>query len=69
MLMDKKTTSSPCVRNCCLDANDVCLGCHRSLDEILNWSSASTAEKQKILTSVAKRKEESKPSIFASLVE
>ncbi|MGV2873061.1 DUF1289 domain-containing protein [Colwellia sp. E150_009] len=22
---------SPCVRNCCLDKNDVCLGCYTNL--------------------------------------
>ena len=26
---------SPCVRNCCLDENDVCMGCGRHIDEIL----------------------------------
>lgn len=29
---------SPCVRNCCLDDHDVCIGCGRTLDEIRAWS-------------------------------
>jgi len=29
---------SPCVRNCCLDKNDICMGCFRSLDEITQWA-------------------------------
>lgn len=29
---------SPCVRNCCLDDNDVCIGCGRTLEEIRTWS-------------------------------
>lgn len=29
---------SPCVRNCCLDDNDVCIGCGRTLEEIRSWS-------------------------------
>jgi predicted Fe-S protein YdhL (DUF1289 family) len=40
---------SPCVRNCCLDENDICMGCYRSLDEILRWSGASVDEKREIL--------------------
>jgi len=40
---------SPCVRNCCLDENDICLGCHRALSEILRWSEASEEDKSAIL--------------------
>ena len=40
--------NSPCIRNCCLDDNDICVGCHRHLDEITGWHSMS--EQQKILT-------------------
>jgi uncharacterized protein len=40
---------SPCVRNCCLDDDNVCLGCGRSLDEIVAWSAASDAQKRAIL--------------------
>ena len=40
---------SPCVRNCCLDENDICLGCHRSMSEIMRWGEASDEEKREIL--------------------
>jgi len=40
---------TPCVRNCCLDDKDICLGCHRSLSEILRWSEASEKEQLEIL--------------------
>jgi hypothetical protein len=40
---------SPCVRNCCLDENDICLGCYRSLSEILRWSEATEADRSEIL--------------------
>jgi predicted Fe-S protein YdhL (DUF1289 family) len=39
---------SPCVRNCCLDQNDVCLGCGRTLEEILQWRSAPAEEQEAI---------------------
>ena len=45
----KETIESPCVRNCCLDENDVCMGCHRTLTEICGWQAASQAEKLAIL--------------------
>jgi uncharacterized protein len=49
---------SPCVRNCCLDENDICLGCHRSIAEICGWSAASDAERKEILARCEVRREE-----------
>jgi uncharacterized protein len=40
---------SPCVRNCCLDDNDICLGCNRSLTEICGWTESTDDEKREIL--------------------
>ena len=34
------STASPCVRNCCLDKKDVCIGCGRTVDEIIRWGDA-----------------------------
>lgn len=48
---------SPCVRNCCLDENDICLGCDRSLEEILAWHAADADEKRQILLRCRKRRE------------
>ncbi len=53
------TTTSPCIRNCCLDNDDICMGCYRSLREILIWQAASAEEKQKILHNCAERKQKS----------
>jgi predicted Fe-S protein YdhL (DUF1289 family) len=47
---------TPCVRNCCLDDHNICLGCHRSLAEILAWANASNAEKTEILARCAARR-------------
>jgi predicted Fe-S protein YdhL (DUF1289 family) len=41
--------TSPCIRNCCLDEDNVCMGCGRSLDEIVAWSTASATDKAAIL--------------------
>lgn len=45
--MDK--VPSPCVRNCCLNDDDICLGCGRSYQEILDWHGAGEAQRQQIL--------------------
>ncbi|HEY1772282.1 MAG TPA: DUF1289 domain-containing protein [Gammaproteobacteria bacterium] len=49
---------SPCVRNCCLDEREVCLGCGRSLDEIKAWSEAEDTERLAILEKAARRRVE-----------
>ncbi|MFT6086268.1 MAG: putative Fe-S protein YdhL (DUF1289 family) [Glaciecola sp.] len=48
---------SPCVRNCCLDQQDMCLGCFRSITEILEWSNASTEKRSEIIGLTLQRKE------------
>lgn len=48
-------TQAPCVRNCCLDPQDVCLGCGRTLAEITGWHQASDSEKQQILQRAQQR--------------
>jgi predicted Fe-S protein YdhL (DUF1289 family) len=40
---------SPCVRNCCLDDDNICMGCNRSIRYICDWHAASAAEKREIL--------------------
>lgn len=53
--MTETPVASPCVRNCCLDDDDVCLGCHRSVEEIMAWGSASNVERRAILQRAAQR--------------
>ncbi|MGH8028496.1 MAG: DUF1289 domain-containing protein [Arenimonas sp.] len=55
-LADIDLPQSPCVRNCCLDDDDVCLGCGRKLDEILAWHGADTAGRDQILVLAAQRR-------------
>jgi predicted Fe-S protein YdhL (DUF1289 family) len=47
---------SPCVRNCCLDDDDVCMGCYRTIREICDWRSANDAEKRAVLERCAERR-------------
>ncbi|EON90771.1 hypothetical protein MARLIPOL_17173 [Marinobacter lipolyticus SM19] len=48
---------SPCVSVCALDASDVCIGCHRTGDEIMRWTRMTNDERREVLTKVAKREE------------
>ena len=47
---------SPCIRNCCLNEDDVCLGCFRRIDEITRWNDADDSERRLILSRAQERK-------------
>ena len=46
---------SPCVRRCTLDERDNCLGCGRSLSEILEWHALDAAGRCDVLTRASER--------------
>ena len=55
---------SPCVEICQLDmSSDICLGCFRTMDEIVGWVEMSDVEKRRVMTDVQKRREETGNSI------
>ena len=57
MKIDKENnTHSPCIRNCCLNEKDICLGCFRHIDEIITWQTCNKEEKIAILSKCEKRK-------------
>lgn len=47
---------SPCIRNCCLNENDICLGCFRSIDEICLWSQTDEQTRRQILLNAEQRR-------------
>lgn len=49
--------ASPCVRVCCLNDDNVCLGCFRRIDEITRWGESSDAERRRILTAARERRQ------------
>jgi predicted Fe-S protein YdhL (DUF1289 family) len=51
-----KKMGSPCIRNCCLDDNDICLGCLRTLKEICAWANLDSKERELIMEQVNSRK-------------
>lgn len=50
-----EVVKSPCVHICCLDEQDVCLGCYRTCDEICQWGAMSSDERKQVLKKVAER--------------
>lgn len=59
---------APCQRNCCLDQDDICIGCGRSLTEICGWHQADSNQKQQILSNAEQRLAAKKrPAIVSAL--
>ena len=50
---------SPCVNICCLDEQDVCLGCYRTCDEITGWGAMNNDERKSVMEKVAEREQDS----------
>jgi len=52
----KRQDDNPCVRNCCLDEHDICLGCFRTLDEILAWRALTKKEREQVMIEIEQRR-------------
>jgi len=48
---------SPCTQICRLDANEICIGCLRTRDEIARWSAMTESEKVAILVDMDNRRD------------
>ena len=51
----EQRVKSPCVSICALDEQDICIGCHRTADEITFWSTMTDDERRQVLVRVAER--------------
>ena len=49
------TVPSPCVDICRLDAQGLCVGCRRTIDEIMEWPRATEARRRAILCELESR--------------
>lgn len=53
---------SPCVRLCVIEpVSRLCLGCHRSIDEISAWTRMTPEERRTIMAVLPGRAEQMKP--------
>ena len=48
--------ASPCVGDCRLTTDDICVGCFRHINEILAWRDYQTDEKKIVITHCIKRR-------------
>jgi predicted Fe-S protein YdhL (DUF1289 family) len=53
--MIEAAVPSPCVDICRLDAQGLCVGCRRTIDEITEWPRASEARRREILLGLERR--------------
>ena len=53
----ESAVQSPCVGNCCLDDDLICLGCFRSLEEVKEWSVVDDFRRRIILQNAKQRQE------------
>lgn len=53
--IDDPVPRSPCIKVCVLDAQNLCVGCLRTLDEIAAWEAMSRDEQIAVLDRVERR--------------
>jgi len=47
---------SPCIGNCCLNEDDVCMGCFRSLEAVTQWLSVDNATRRRFIEEAEQRR-------------
>jgi|APIni6443716594_1056825.scaffolds.fasta_scaffold06127_3 predicted Fe-S protein YdhL (DUF1289 family) len=56
MSSNPDSLSTPCTRNCCLNDDDICLGCFRSVNEISLWTKVDEKTRHDFLINAESRK-------------
>ena len=54
--MKKSPIESPCISVCRME-NEVCVGCGRTVDEVVGWYDMNDDEKQAVLNRLEKKQE------------
>ena len=54
------TLDKPCIRQCCLNEKDICMGCFRTFDDMKLWRMATQKEKLDILQYAKERRKKHK---------
>lgn len=52
----RQRLESPCIRVCVLDDEDICVGCYRDLQEIVDWQDMEDDERLQVLAAAAARR-------------
>ncbi|WP_040481993.1 DUF1289 domain-containing protein [Luminiphilus syltensis] len=56
-----ESVQSPCISVCLLNEDDVCTGCYRTSDEIVDWFMADDTRKHEIIKACAERRDLANP--------
>ncbi|WP_439133378.1 DUF1289 domain-containing protein [Pseudomaricurvus sp.] len=57
----EKPVKSPCIHVCALNEEDVCVGCHRTGQEITRWGRYSNDERREVLKLSIERARKTNP--------
>jgi len=60
---DPPVVESPCILVCTLDENDVCVGCHRTRNEIMCWTRMSHDAQRAVVLRCRERAASREPAI------
>jgi predicted Fe-S protein YdhL (DUF1289 family) len=58
MKLTKDKVQSPCIENCCLNDQKICLGCFRSIVEISQWQEMNVKMRLEVLLKAENRRKE-----------
>ena len=56
MLKKNNTIKNPCIHVCTLDDEKICIGCHRSVEEIRGWFTMTDEQKLQVLANAEGRR-------------
>ncbi|PCJ35564.1 MAG: DUF1289 domain-containing protein [Cellvibrionales bacterium] len=59
--VEEASVVSPCVAICVLDTDDICIGCHRSGDEIRQWMLLDNTERRAVIKKAHNRSKVGNP--------
>ena len=55
---NKSAIKNPCIHVCTLDEQKICIGCHRSVEEIRGWFTMTDDQKRDVLLRAESRRRE-----------
>jgi len=56
MTSSRSEVLSPCISECQLDEDSICLGCYRTIDEIISWRNLDKADRLKAVDAANERR-------------
>lgn len=48
--------NKPCIKQCCLNEEEICLGCFRTFNDMCLWNKSSIEEKKEMMQRAERRK-------------